>query len=98
VHDPRGISEQAVANPRSAHALSLTNARQNFTRMQQLKQGGIASEADFDQGKSQLDQADAEVKAAAGAEVVARLNVERSRVKAPFDGAISQRVVAGAIT
>ena len=86
------LRQQAVGNLAKAEA-SLTNARQNFTRMQQLKQGGVASEADFDQGKSQLDQADAEVKAAAGAEVVARLNVERSQVKAPFDGAISQRVV-----
>jgi len=86
------LQQQAIGNLAKAEA-GLTNARQNFARVQQLKQGGIASEADYDQGKSELDQADAGVKAAAGAEVVARLNVERSRVKAPFDGAISQRVV-----
>ena len=86
------LLEQAVGNLAKAEA-SLTNARQNFERVQRLKQGGIASEADFDQGKSQLDQATADVKAASGAEGVARLNVERSRVRAPFDGAISQRVV-----
>lgn len=86
------LQQQAAGNLAKAQA-SLTNARQNFERVQRLKQGGIASDADFDQGKSQLDQADADVKAATGAEAVARLNLERSRVRAPFDGAISQRVV-----
>lgn len=86
------LLEQAVGNLAKAEA-SLTNARLNFERVQRLKQGGIASDADFDQAKSQLDQATADVKVAGGAEGVARLNVERSRVQAPFDGAISQRVV-----
>jgi len=88
----QALLQQAVGNLAKAEA-GLTNAQQTFQRVQRLKQGGIASDADFDQGRSQLDQADAEVKAAIGAEAVARLNVERSRVRAPFDGAISQRVV-----
>jgi membrane fusion protein, multidrug efflux system len=87
------LLEQAMGNLAKAEA-SLTNARLNFERVQRLKLGGIASDADFDQTKSQLDQATADVKAASGAEGVARLNVERSRVRAPFDGAISQRLVA----
>ncbi|MEY4386185.1 MAG: hypothetical protein RLY20_1468 [Verrucomicrobiota bacterium] len=86
------LLQQAVGNRAKAEA-SLTNALQNFERVQRLKAGGIASEADFDTAKAQLDQATADVKATTGAEGVARLNVERSRVRAPFDGAIAQRYV-----
>jgi membrane fusion protein (multidrug efflux system) len=84
--------EQTAGNLAKAEA-NLANARQNFTRVQQLRKGGIASESDFDQAKAQLDQWEAEVKAARGTEAVARLNLERSRVKAPFDGAVAQRSV-----
>lgn len=84
--------EQAVGNMAKAEA-NLANARQSFDRVQTLRRDGIASESDFDQAKAQLDQWEAEVKAARGAESVARLNLRRSRVQAPFDGAISQRLV-----
>ncbi len=84
--------EQAVGNLAKAEA-NLANARQNFERVQKLKQGGIASASDFDLAKSQLDQWEAELKAARGAHGVAQLNVQRSRVQAPFDGGISQRYV-----
>jgi len=84
--------EQAVGNLAKAEA-NLANARQNFDRMQKLKNDGVASASDFDLAKSQLDQWDAEVKAARGAHGVAQLNVQRSRVQAPFDGGISLRFV-----
>lgn len=84
--------EQAVGNMAKAEA-NLANARQNFDRVQELRKGGIASASDFDQAKAQLDQWEAEVKAARGVEAMARLNLERSRVTAPFDGAIAQRHV-----
>ena len=85
-------SEQTVGNLAKAEA-SLANARKNFARVADLKKGGVASESDYDQAKAQLDQGEAEVKAARGTEMVARLNVQRSRVLAPFDGAVSQRIV-----
>jgi membrane fusion protein (multidrug efflux system) len=74
-------------------AANLTNARRNYERVQRLSKDEIASAADFDTARSALDQAEADVKAARGAEGVSKLNVERSRVTAPFDGSISQRVV-----
>ncbi|HEY6166470.1 MAG TPA: efflux RND transporter periplasmic adaptor subunit [Verrucomicrobiae bacterium] len=70
-----------------------TNAVQNFARVEELKKKGIASASDFDQARAQLGEWEAEVKAARGTEGVAQLNVERSQVRAPYDGAISQRVV-----
>jgi membrane fusion protein, multidrug efflux system len=84
--------EQVVGNLAKAEA-NLANARQNFERVQKLKQDGIASASDFDLAKSQLDQWEAELKAARGAHGVAQLNVQRSRIQAPFDGGISQRFV-----
>src|SRR5439155_17968469 len=84
--------EQAVGNLAKADA-NLTNARKNFTRVDELKKGSVASESDYDQAKAQLDQWEAEVKAARGAASVARLNLERSKVKSPFDGAVAQRIV-----
>lgn len=84
--------EQAVGNLAKAEA-NLANARQNFERVQKLKQDGIASASDFDLAKSQQDQWEAELKAARGAHGVAQLNVQRSRIQAPFDGGISQRFV-----
>jgi membrane fusion protein (multidrug efflux system) len=84
--------EQAVGNLAKAEA-NLANARQNFDRVQKLKNDGVASASDFDLAKSQMDQWEAEAKAARGAQSVAQLNVQRSRVQAPFDGGISQRYV-----
>lgn len=84
--------EQASGNLAKAEA-NLANARQNFDRVQQLKTGGVASGSDFDLAKAQLDQWGAEVKAARGAQSVAQLSLQRSRVQAPFDGGISQRFV-----
>jgi membrane fusion protein (multidrug efflux system) len=53
----------------------------------------VASESDYDLAKAQLSTAQAEVQAAKGVEAIARLNLQRSRAQAPFDGAISQRIV-----
>lgn len=83
---------QQAGNLARAEA-NLVNARQSYERVQKLSRESIASQADFDQAKAALDQAEAEVKAARGAETVAKLNLERSRVEAPFDGGISQRFV-----
>ena len=84
--------EQAAGNLAKAEA-NLANARQNFERMQKLRGDGIASASDLDLAKSQLDQWEAEAKAARGALGVAQLNVGRAKVYAPFAGGISQRFI-----
>jgi membrane fusion protein (multidrug efflux system) len=84
--------EQASGNLAKADA-NVANARKSFDRSQQLRKIGVASESDFDLAKAQLDEWEAEVKAARGAASVARLNLERSRVQAPFDGAVARRIV-----
>jgi len=87
------LLQQAVGNTARAEA-TFKNAQQNFDRVQRLRKEGVASEADFDSTKAAFDQADADLKALKGTEAVARLNLQRSRVQAPFDGAIAQRSVS----
>ncbi len=84
--------EQAVGNMAKAEA-NLANARQNFERVEKLQKGGIASASDYDQARALLDQWNAESKAAHAMQSVAELNLHRSRVKAPFNGAVARRLV-----
>ena len=65
----------------------------NYDRVARLRKDNIASESAFDDAKSLVDQARAEVKAEHGAESIARVNLEHSHVRAPFEGGISQRLV-----
>jgi len=84
--------QQVVGNRAKAEA-NLDNARRNFDRIRALRSTQVASDADLDAATAQLRQWEAELKAAQGAEGIAQLNLRRSRVKAPFDGAIAQRIV-----
>jgi membrane fusion protein (multidrug efflux system) len=86
------LLQQAEGNVAKAEA-NFKNAKQNFDRVESLRKQGVASESDYDAARAQYAQWEAELKAAQGTEAVAKLNVERSRVQAPFDGAISQRIV-----
>jgi RND family efflux transporter MFP subunit len=72
---------------------SAANAAQNLKRVQDLEKKKIASNSDLDQAVAEAEQTQAEVKAAEAADAIARLNLERSRVRAPFDGAVAQRLV-----
>ncbi len=86
------LANQATANLEKTRATA-TNAARNLSRFQELRKGGIASTSDLDQASAQAQETAAEVRAAVAAEVVARLNVDRSRVKAPFAAAIADRIV-----
>ena len=72
---------------------NLSNAKQNLDRSMRLANTGAVSASDLDAAKSMVAQWDAEVIAAKGSESVAKLNLQHSHVIAPFDGAISQRIV-----
>lgn len=86
-------ARQSAANLARATA-SAANAGQNLKRIQNLQQDRIASTSDLDLAVAEDARARAEVKAAEAAEAIARLNLERSRVRAPFEGAIAQRVAS----
>lgn len=85
------LARQAAANLTKAQA-SAANAAQSLKRVQELQKDKIASSSEFDQAVADSEQSRAEVKAAEATEAIAQLNLSRSRVKAPFDGAVAERV------
>jgi len=85
------FARQSAANLAKAVA-SATNAAQNLKRVQDLQKEKIASTSELDQAVAEAGKGQADVKAAEAADAIARLNLERSRVKAPFAGAIAQRI------
>lgn len=87
------LARQSAANLAKA-AASAANAGQNLKRVQDLQQERIASGSDLDLAVAEDEQAQAEVKSVEAADAIARLNLERSRVKAPFDGAVAERIAS----
>ena len=89
------FANQAAANVARARA-NAANADQDLKRVRELRSAGIASASDLDKAIATADQAQAELQAAESAEVVARLNLARSHVRAPFDAAVADRIaIAG---
>ncbi len=85
------LARQASANVAKARATA-ANAEKELARFQEL--GTIAAPSESDKAFAQAEQARAEVKFAEAAEAVARLNVDRSHVRAPFDAAIAERIAS----
>jgi membrane fusion protein (multidrug efflux system) len=86
-------ARQAAAAVAKAKASAL-NTEQSLKRVIELQESKISSASDMDAAVAQAEQARAEVKSAEAAEAVARLNLHRSHVVAPFNGAISERIVS----
>ncbi len=82
-------SEAALAKANAAAA----SATRNLKRVQALQKSQVASTADLDDAVTEAGKTAADVKAAEAADAIARLDLERSRVRAPFDGAVAQRLV-----
>ena len=82
----------AATLARARAALSL--AKVNLDRELALESGGVAPKSNLDESGSLHQQALADVAGAEAADAIARLNLEKSSVKAPFGGAVAQRHVA----
>jgi membrane fusion protein (multidrug efflux system) len=87
----QALANQASANVAKARATA-DNADKDLKRVETL--GQISSQSDRDKASSAAEQAGAEVKAAEAAEAIAKLNVERSHVKAPFEAAVAERIAS----
>ena len=70
-------------------------AMQSLKRVQDLQKDRIASLSDLDFAVAEAGKTAADVKAAEAADAIARLDLARSRVHAPFAGAVAQRIVSG---
>ncbi|MFV8819874.1 efflux RND transporter periplasmic adaptor subunit [Haliea sp. E17] len=78
----------AKAQLESAQAAS-TQAVANWKRAEELKPDGFISELDYDQAKASFSSAGAAVSEAEAALQKAQLNLDRTRIVAPFSGRIS---------
>ena len=87
------LANQAAANLAKSKATA-NNAELNLKRAQELRTSNIASQSDLDTAVATAEQARAQVKADEAANAVARLNVDRSHVKAPFDAAVAERIAS----
>jgi len=87
------LVRQSAANLARATA-SAANAAQNLKRAQELQKEKIASTSDLELAVAESGKTQADVKAVEAADAIARLNLERSRVRAPFAGAVAQRLVS----
>ena len=85
------LTRQSAAQLARATAVA-ASAAQSLKRVQDLQKDKIASSSDLDLAVAEADKSKADVKAAEAADAIARLNLDRSRVKAPFDGAVAQRI------
>jgi membrane fusion protein (multidrug efflux system) len=85
--------ELSAANLAKAQA-NLTHAEQNLRRIQELCAVNISAASDFDLATAQAGQARADVKAQEAALAIARINLNRSHVKAPFAGSVAARLVS----
>jgi RND family efflux transporter MFP subunit len=87
------LVRQSTANLARATA-SAANAEQNLKRIQELQKEKIASTSDLEQAVAESGKKQADVKSVEATDAIARLNLERSRVRAPFDGAVAQRLAS----
>lgn len=81
----------SAANLAKAKA-SAVNAGATLKRTQSLRLEKISSESDLDKDFAADEQARAEVKAAEATLAIAELNLKRSKVVAPFECAVADRV------
>lgn len=87
------LVRQSAANLARANA-SASNAARALQRAQDLQKEKIASTSDLDDAIAEAGRTQADVKSSEATDAIARLNLERSLVRAPFDGAVAQRLVA----
>lgn len=86
------LALKAAADVARAQA-TLANAEQNLRRTAELRKSNIASVSDFDKATAEADEARANLRAFVASQTVADLNVSRSRLKVPFDAAVTERLV-----
>lgn len=83
--------EASLAQARATLAqynAELTDAGQSYERAKALFAGGLISQAEYDAAKARYDRVIASIAAAEAAVKAAEVQVENTRIRAPFDGTI----------
>ena len=87
----------AEASTRAA-ALAAEQAQRQLQRVSTLRGSGMASAQAFDDAESRLNNAQSELAAAKARGIAARQQLQRTVVRAPFDGIVSDRKVSSGDT
>jgi len=85
--DVLAASDQAVAGVSSAKA-DLADAKQNFSRMKELREKGYVAQSELDAADTRLKRAQAAVIGAEAALRSAQVAVEYTLIRAPFDAVV----------
>lgn len=85
--DVEAASAQAQATL-AQYKAELTDAERSYNRAKQLIAGGLISQADYDAAKFRYERVIASISAAEAAVQAAEVQVENTRIRAPFDGTI----------
>ena len=88
----RDSLSSAEASTRAA-ALAAEQAQRQLQRVTTLRASGMASAQAFDDAESRLNNAQSELAAAKARAIAARQQLQRTVVRAPFDGIVSDRKV-----
>jgi membrane fusion protein (multidrug efflux system) len=93
----RDALASAEAGSRAA-AQAFEQARRQHERMKTLRASGMASVQALDDAEGRLNAAQSELEAAKARVVLARQQMQRTGVRAPFDGIVSDRKVSAGDT
>jgi RND family efflux transporter MFP subunit len=69
----------------------LTQARRDLKRAQDLRQREVYSDLELETAETSVDVLEAQLRATRAEEQVARVNLENTRVRAPFDGTVLRK-------
>lgn len=86
----RDTLASAVATARSANQ-ALEQAERQYQRMATLRGSGMASTQQLEDAENRRNSAQSDLEAAKSREVLARQQLQRTEVRAPFDGLVSDR-------
>lgn len=98
--DPTSIRDTLTAAQSSLSAASLAfdQSERQFQRMKKLRETGVVSAQQLEDVEIQRNSAQSEREAARTRVVTARQQLERTEVRAPFDGVVSDRKVSAGDT
>lgn len=98
--DPSAHRDQLLSAESAVRSATdaLDQARRQLERMQTLAEKGLIPAQNLEEAESRRNQAQSELASARARAVEARQQVERTEVRAPFDGVVSGRQVSGGDT
>ncbi len=91
-----GLASAEAANRAASQALD--QAERQFQRMKTLRGSGMASAQQLDDAEGRRNAAQSDTEASKARVVLARQQMQRTEVRAPFDGVVSDRKVSAGDT